>query len=141
MSIVEEYCADQLHELGESDMQPQGSQPREVIWDRISSEVTSSWHKIRGAYKDWYSIKPSWEGVEDLIEARNAIAHGLGRLTRRQLRSEQSTRAKLTRANIRVDGVRIVLDEGDLAVAAQTCRALIYDLDREIRRTQRGGSQ
>lgn len=134
VSIVEEFCADQLHELGEADMQPHASRSRQIIWDRTSADVTGSWHKIRGAFKDWYSITPSWEGVEDLIEARNAIAHGLGRLTRRQRRVEQSTLAKLQRAKISVEGDRIVLAEVDLATAAQTCRTLIYELDGEIQR-------
>jgi 3-mercaptopyruvate sulfurtransferase SseA len=63
---------------------------------------------------------------------RNAVAHGLGKLTRRQLRSEQSVKSKLKAAGITVDDNRIVLSDDSLAAAASACRDFIERLDLTV---------
>lgn len=90
---------------------------------------TSSWQDQKKSYKDWLSVEEDWKAVERLAEARNAVAHGLGKLTRRQLRSEQSVKSKLKAAGITVDDNRIVLSDENLAAAASACREFIERLD------------
>ena len=63
---------------------------------------------------------------------RNAVAHGLGKLTRRQLRSEQSVKSKLKTAGIRVGDNRIALSDDSLAAAASACRDFIERLDLAV---------
>lgn len=138
VSITEAFCADQLYELGEIHVRPSETPARASIWDRAADDALGSWPKIRASYKAWFSITPPWGAIEDLIEVRNAIAHGLGHLTRRQRKSEQSTRDKISRAGIRLDGDRVILEEVDLTTAARTCRELIQALDTEIERVRDG---
>ncbi len=76
------------------------------------------------------AIDNVWE--ERLAEARNAVAHGLGTLTRRQLRKEQSVRYKLKSAGISMVGIRIVLSDAALASAAAGCRDLIHRVDLAV---------
>lgn len=81
------------------------------------------------SYKDWFGVKVDWTAVDRLAEARNAVAHGLGKLTRRQLRSEQRVKSKLKAAGIAVDDNRIVLSDSSLAATALACRDFIERLD------------
>ncbi len=96
------------------------------IWEDAAIKGTSSWRDQQSAYVNWLGIKEDWKAVERLAEARNAVAHGLGTLTRRQLRSEASVRNKLKEAGIALNGIQIVLSDAALSSAAADCRDLIY---------------
>lgn len=102
------------------------------VWDDAAIRGTSSWYEQRDAYANWLGIKHDWKVVEGLAEARNAVAHGLGTLTRRQLRKEDSVRRKLQQAGITLAGIRIVLSDAALASAASDCRDLIHRLDLAV---------
>ncbi|MGH3712659.1 MAG: hypothetical protein ACRDT4_04250 [Micromonosporaceae bacterium] len=93
---------------------------------------TSTWQEQKKSYKDWLGVDEDWKAVERLAEARNAVAHGLGKLTRRQLRSEQSVKSKLKGAGITVDDNRVVLTDDSLAAAASACRDFIERLDLAV---------
>ncbi|MGB8960896.1 MAG: hypothetical protein WCC38_02910 [Pseudonocardiaceae bacterium] len=93
---------------------------------------TNSWRDQEKSYKDWLGVKEDWKAVEHLAEARNAVAHSLGKLTRRQLRSEQSVKSTLKAAGITVDDNRIVLSDDSLAAAASACRDFIERLDLAV---------
>lgn len=93
---------------------------------------TSTWQDQKKSYKDWLGVETDWKAVERLAEARNAVAHGLGKLTRRQLRSEQSVKSKLKAAGITVDDNQIVLSDDSLAAAASACRDFIERLDLAV---------
>jgi hypothetical protein len=67
----------------------------DYIWDDAAIKGTSTWAEQKDAYSNWLGVKEDWKVVERLAEARNAVAHGLGTLTRRQLRKEASVRSKL----------------------------------------------
>lgn len=93
---------------------------------------TGTWSDQQRSYKDWLGVNEDWKAVERLAEARNAVAHGLGKLTRRQMRSEQSTKAKLIAAGITVDKNKVVLSEDNLAAAASACRDFVERLDLAV---------
>lgn len=88
------------------------------IWDDAAIRGTSTWREQKDAYANWLGIKEDWTVVERLAEARNAVAHGLGTLTRRQLRNEASVRDKLKKAGIALTGIRIVLSDLSLVTPA-----------------------
>src|SRR5205814_199240 len=81
------------------------------LWDDASVRGTNSWKEQQESYRDWLGVTENWTAVERLAEARNAVAHGLGTLTRRQLRKEASVRDKLKKAGILLTGIRIVLSD------------------------------
>lgn len=102
------------------------------IWDDAAVKGTNTWNEQRDSYANWLGVKVDWKVVERLAEARNAVAHGLGTLTRRQLRKEASVRSKLKEAGIPLTGIRIVLSDAALSSAANDCRGLIYSLDLAV---------
>lgn len=93
---------------------------------------TSTWQDQRKSYQNWIDVNGDWKAVERLAEARNAVVHGLGKLTRRQMRSEQSVKSKLEAAGITVDDNKIVLSDDSLAAAASACRDFIERLDLSV---------
>ena len=102
------------------------------IWDDAATRGTNTWNEQKDSYANWLGVKVDWKVVERLAEARNAVAHGLGTLTRRQLRKEASVRSKLREAGISLTGIRIVLSEAALSSAAGDCRDLIHRLDLAV---------
>ena len=99
---------------------------------RRSIRGTGTWSEQQNAYANWLGVKENWKVVERLVEARNAVAHGLGTLTRRQLRNEASVRGKLREAGITLTGIRVVLSDAALSSAAADCRGLIHRLDLAV---------
>lgn len=129
LSITESYCADHLLEVAEVDVEPAASEVRARIWNQSSIGAISTWSGIQDSYKKWLSIRPDWNRLNRLVEVRNAIAHGLGELTRMQRIKRVSTVDKIKAAGIRIDGDRIVLEERDLDQAKRDCVALITEID------------
>ena len=84
------------------------------------------------AYKQWLGVQHDWKAVEQLAEARNAVAHGLGTLTRRQRRDETKVKAQLSAVGIKLDEGRIVLSGTIIAAAASVCRDFIEQIDLAV---------
>jgi hypothetical protein len=102
------------------------------VWEEAATRGTSTWREQQAAYINWLGVKEDWKVAERLAEARNAVAHGLGTLTRRQRRNEASVRSKLKEAGITLTGIRIVLSDAALASAASACRDLIHRIDLAV---------
>lgn len=129
VSIAESFCAARLLACAESTL-PAGTGPVvAVLWEDAALEATKTWESQKQAFRKWFDVKPDWTRVDGLAEARNAIAHGLGTLTRRQLKSRQSTLTKLDRTGICLAGDRLILTDGDLSRAAAICRDIITEVD------------
>lgn len=132
LSITEAFASDMLSR--EVDRAVAGA--RNATATKVADEAvirgTSTWQEQKKSYKDWLGVDEDWKAVERLAEARNAVAHGLGKLTRRQLRSERSVKSKLKAAGITIDDNKIVLSDDNLATAASACRDLIERLDLAI---------
>jgi hypothetical protein len=105
---------------------------RTLIWEQVAIDTTRTWEAQKDAFKKWHQISPNWLELEGLAEVRNAVAHGLGTLTRRQQRSHSSTMTKINRTGISVVNDKVVLEEQDLISAAKACRALISQIDAEV---------
>ncbi|MFW5469532.1 hypothetical protein ACOCJ4_05740 [Knoellia sp. CPCC 206435] len=102
---------------------------RGKVWEQVAIDVTRTWEAQKDAFKKWHTISPNWLQIEGLAEARNAVAHGLGTLTRRQQKGRSSTMTKINRTGIAVTNDQIVLEERDLLAAAKACRDLILEID------------
>jgi hypothetical protein len=132
LSITEAFCAERLLEEVEQIMIPSRHQTVSNLWDDAAIDATRSWEAQKGAYKQWLGVKHDWKAVEQLAEARNAVAHGLGSLTRRQRRTEQSVTQKLNAAGIKLEKGRLVLSDAILANAASVCREFVEQIDLAI---------
>ncbi len=77
------------------------------------------------------SAFPRYHPLWGFIEARNAIVHGLGALTRRQMKKPPRTRGRLTAANIAVTGTKLILTVDHATDCALVIRDLIRWIDEE----------
>lgn len=132
LSITEAFASDMLWREVNRAVTGARSATATKVADEAVTRSTNTWQDQKRSYKDWLGVEGDWKAVEQLIEARNAVAHGLGKLTRRQLRSEQSVKSKLEAAGIIVDDNRIVLSDDNLATAASACRDFIERLDLAV---------
>lgn len=138
-SIIEAHVADQLVQRFELHAPP----PRKAILDdvyvRAEDNAIGSWPKMTEHYSRWFSIRmrtcPSWRRIEALTNARNAVAHGLGELTRRMARKDKTQlRRDFATLDISMAGSAIVLSEMSLRSAAAAGREFIQWLDEELER-------
>lgn len=132
LSITESFASELLLREVDRVVARARSAAVDSLWDDAAVRGTNSWKEQQDSYRDWLGVSESWTAVERLAEARNAVAHGLGTLTRRQLRKEASVRDKLKKAGISMTGIRIVLSDSTLASAASDCRDLIHRLDLAV---------
>lgn len=133
LSITEAFASDMLSRQVDRAIEgARGATAATKLADEAVIRGTSGWQDQKKSYKDWLGVEVDWKAVERLAEARNAVAHGLGRLTRRQLRSEQSVKSKLKAAGIPIEESRIVLSDESLAAAASACRDFIERLDLAV---------
>jgi hypothetical protein len=136
-SIVESYVVGQLVVRSEI----HAPEPRSPILDDIyvsaEDRAIGSWPQITVSYKQWLGIKlngsPDWTHIQALNNARNAVAHGLGNLTRRQARKNSNQlKQSLQQVGVSVDGTRIVISESAIMNGAKTSRAFIYWVDERL---------
>lgn len=138
-SIVEAHVADQLVQR----LEPHAPPPRASILDDVyvhaEDNAINSWPKMVEHYARWFEIKmnpkkcPPWRRIEALTNARNAVAHGLGELTRRMARKGTGQlKLDLATISITIAGNAIVLSEESLRRAAEAGREFIEWLDAEL---------
>lgn len=138
-SIVEAFAAAQLVLRFE----PHAPPPREAILDdvyvRAEDNAISSWPKMVEHYGRWFGIKvtpgkcPPWRRVEAMTNARNAVAHGLGELTRRMARKNiHELGLDLATIGLTMAGNAIVISEDSLRLVAAAARDFIEWLDEEL---------
>lgn len=129
VSITESFCSRRLIDAAEVILQPHRGELLSKIFEDKAIEGTATWDKTQRTYIDWFTAKPDWSSINGFIEARNAIAHGLGQITRRQRRTRQSSLSKLGANNIKVIGDQIQLNDDILHDAVVACHRLIAAVD------------
>lgn len=135
LSITESFSSARLIEELERILIPSRHRSVSEVWDRVAISSTNTWADQRKAFKDLLGVilsNEDWKSVEQLAEARNAVAHGLGRLTRRQERKQQTVHAQLAACGISVADGHILLNDKVLFDAAITCRSFVEQLDTAI---------
>ena len=101
-----------------------------------SSEVLT-WEKRRKAWKKHHSIDfadpaafPEWAALLGFVEARNALHHGLGFLTERQLtKYRDETMNHLNDAAVRLLGHRVCVDRTTVESCLRVCEGFVVRLD------------
>lgn len=117
-----------------SEFKPDKSSARRAMFDDAMKGATGTWSSIRGAFSEWHGVKPDWKPLEGVQEVRNAIAHGLGRLTHRQASTRISTVQRIRRIGLDVDSNdRLILADEDVLTVASVCAQLIRDVDERTR--------
>jgi len=103
----------------------------------ITAEVTT-WDKRAKAWLkqgvDLVKDYPGWHAFMGFVEVRNAIQHGLGRLTDRQLgKHKQETLRYIASAGIGLNGDAIIIGRDDVIRCDHACSTFIRWLDRAAR--------
>ncbi|MCC2333948.1 hypothetical protein [Cellulomonas wangsupingiae] len=133
MSITEAFCADRLLTEVEDDIRPRNQGALAQIWNTSSTAAVSSWSNQQKYYKEWLRVTAiDWGYINSLAIARNAITHGLGRLTRQQLLKRESNVSKLNSIDINVIQERIQITEANLRDIASRCVAHITSVDEKV---------
>jgi hypothetical protein len=134
-AVAEEFAHATLLEASEP-LVPQDSEVLIAIWERAEEQV-EQWHGLNTAWDRWHKINIEREGryktLRGVLDARNALVHGLGRLTRKQVRHDGGTavRARLAGVGITTTGTRLVITEDAVKQCVQAARAFISWLDQE----------
>jgi hypothetical protein len=84
---------------------------------------------------DFANLGTHWPSVEGFVEVRNALQHGLGRLTDSQLSAKRrgAVLGAIAAAGVELNGDRVVLTSTDVASCARACRSFILQLDHAAR--------
>lgn len=93
------------------------------------------WDERKAAFKTYHGVVlgecARWSDIDAGREARNSIAHGLGRLTPRQQNAK--TRRKIEAMGIAFRGNHLVIDRAALDKYVRSSVAFIADVDRRLK--------
>jgi hypothetical protein len=145
-SIIEAFAVEEIVLR----VEPNFPAPRNVVVESVyvdaENKALATWSSIQEHYKQWLQITFSqsdgrWNNVKSLVEARNAIAHGVGELTRRQSRSRSLAN---TVRDLGVLGISVGAN-GSLYIAADAvgrasriAREFIHWLDDQLQKYDAG---
>lgn len=105
---------------------------RNVILQEVELSSSRNWNAREKALKRIFGIRlsrqNSWKELEAAREARNSIAHGLGRLTAQQLQN-RGLANKLNQIKIHIGNGRIVVTRESLSIVFQACFSFVKSLD------------
>ena len=107
------------------------------LWKKAEKDYELSWDRQIDAWKDWHNVRFKeqgwWEEFNGFIEARNALVHGLGVLTSRQVRTRQATVNSLLAAGIAVGADNsLTINQVHIQACADRACDLISWLDSEV---------
>ncbi|MDV3265725.1 hypothetical protein [Mycobacterium avium] len=109
----------------------------DIVMNSISKPVESSWNERRKFIKTWLGVDVVdagwWRSWLGFVDARNAWAHGLGRLTSRQ-RNSQEVLANLRAAGLAVQASKVVGTPADVKKCAKSAVEVIDWIDQRVRR-------
>ncbi len=140
VSITESFASTQLADRLERQMPTPRNDLPEALYIQAEDRATSTWDAVESNYRRWVGkldLKkcPARDDVRALVDARNAIVHGLGVLTKRQLRDPKLAGliSGLSALGITIDGsYRVSVSQAALREATLHLRELILWLDGEL---------
>jgi hypothetical protein len=119
VAIGEDFSLARLVEVGESKL-PEGDFAR-LLWEAELNRSTDTWDQRNKLWKTYLGVSfgafERHEALNGFIDARNAISHGLGDLTRRQLRSRDTIVERLRKAGITVRGNSLAIGERNVVAS------------------------
>lgn len=106
---------------------------------RAELKAESAWWTHIAAWKEWHGIElekaPDFSKFHSFIEARNAIMHGLGSLTRRQMEGDglRSLTGQLRKIGIGVEGTVLIFGKKSIQRCADVSSQFVLWLDERAR--------
>ncbi|WP_457226607.1 hypothetical protein [Mycobacteroides abscessus] len=109
-----------------------------IVMDATTKPVENTWAGKRSFISAWFDEDLSgaswWKQWMGFVDARNAWAHGLGRLTPRQVKS-QETLSNLKAAGLSVLTSRVVGNADDVRRCAKSAVEVIDWIDQRVIRS------
>lgn len=135
-SIAEAFVATQLVARLEAWVPPPRVPFVEEIYSREEDKATGTWDEMKNRLNKSVGVKlndcSDYAHVKLMADARNAVMHGLGALTRRQKRGSNSQQLiadlKAFGIGVGLDG-RLVVSGAVLMKGAHACKRFINELD------------
>jgi hypothetical protein len=134
-AVCEEFSHGLLVECSEP-IVPQTHPLLEKLWS-LAEAKADTWHGQEEAWSEWHGIvvakQQKYKNLRPLIEARNAVVHGLGELTRRQIRKDggMAVKSQLASVGILTRGREIVISDAAMKACVDAARDFITWLDHE----------
>lgn len=139
VAVAEEFSRRLL--LAHSEGYLKGEHPIQIeARQRAELKAESTWPTHIDAWKEWHSVDldaaPNFSKFRSFIEARNAIMHGLGSLTRRQTQGNalSSLTGQLGKVGIAVEGTRLVFGRKSVQRCADVSVEFVLWLDEKVQR-------
>ncbi|WP_091379104.1 hypothetical protein [Geodermatophilus sp. DSM 45219] len=92
-----------------------------------------TWQKRTKAWKRHAGTDPTtfdrWQALMGFVDVRNALQHGLGRLTDQQLRHREQLLGQVQAAGVNLNGDRLTVTQVDAERCYRTCTDYIRFLD------------
>jgi hypothetical protein len=133
MSIADEFTHGLLVDVTEAKLP--SDRRVALLWENYVEGQTDTWPRRFAAWKNLHGIPfdefPRYHPLRGYIEARNAVVHGLGVLTRKQLKKPDTAEGRLRAAQITLTGTRVALTADNATACAQVVRDLIKWLDQQ----------
>lgn len=134
VSIAEATIDALALELTRRDLPTMGEVVRRLVLEKEIAS-SSSWDARRRSFRRHHGVDlhkcDAHHEVRAATEVRNAIAHGLGRLTARQTAS-QETYKNLARIAVDVVDGHVRLQPNHVAEAVEYCRRFVHDVDSRV---------
>lgn len=133
-SIAEEFSRELLLSCSAPHLDL-GHPMRRDLWVRMENQNEGGWEEHIDCWKRWHSIRvklcPQYRNLMTFVQARNAIMHGVGHLTRRQLRADggESLRRDLKVVGISAVGTRLLIGDRALDACVEVACGYIAWLD------------
>jgi hypothetical protein len=137
VTIAEMFAGEHLVEVAELRLPTDDLVFR--IWDERIPRIVRDWESRKSSWKDIFELDwtyGQWSELLGFITARNIIAHGMGQLTRSQIRRGQidvRVTKKLGAAKLTLRGNELQLSENDVERCGLRVRHFIEWLDEESR--------
>jgi hypothetical protein len=134
VAVAEDFSFSQLIDVTEARLPT--DRIVQSLWDSELERSGDTWGRRLELWRRFHEVRigdsfSSYAELNGFIEARNAIAHGLGQLTRKQLRDRGKTVGRLANADIHLHGNTLVVTATHVERCATVVKDFIIWLDQE----------
>lgn len=133
VSIAEEFSLSRLVELAEE--RSPAHRLVELLWESELGRSADTWSQRDTLLARYFGITagsfPLRAALVGFIDARNAIAHGLGSLTRKQQQHQSKISARLAQAGITMERHALMLQPTNVENCAMVVTEYVLWLDAE----------
>ena len=133
VSIAEAYVDVVSSDLLRAEYARSGSLVQSLI-EAAEISFSRGWQDREKAFQDHFGIRitkfPTHKDLKCATDVRNAIAHGVGRLTSRQRTA--NTRARMESIGVIVRDNHVVLSADSVRACRDICAAFMRELDAQL---------